>query len=178
MGRKVGEYLKSNSCSKFRVRIPVVSLSFQREYKKFVRTCESLEGKPFLYAWQGGAHLDSNVTRVKKMLEADFGIVKRWFKDCPESLHLVRFGVTVCVEELETRYPHQKRNLIQAHNADLSIWLKDNYPEVTFLDPYSATLDAMSDAIAPRSADGFHFLSDFNVLYANTILNLMHAISI
>ena len=178
MGDRITDSLKSKSCSNFEVDTQVVSSDLPgRQGTLFNRTCESLQGKPYLFAWQGGAQLATNVTLIKAKVEAAFGTAKAWFKDCPESLHLVHFGVTVCIEGLERRHPYQHRDLIQKNNKELAAWLKDKYPEAISLDPYSATLDAMSDAVAPRSGDGFHFLSDFNVFYANTMLNLMHAIT-
>jgi hypothetical protein len=95
---------------------------------------------------------------------------------CPDSLFIIYTGATVCADRLVKQYPHQGKEKVKIFNEQVKAWLAVHHPSVVFLDPYNVTLHAMNPPSggAPRSSDGFHFLSDFNIAYASILLNLMH----
>ena len=178
----MGTYLK-NQCSRTSfgdyLQTQVLSNMLGDGPSPFSRTCGSLDGKAYMFAVQGAAHHMTNATTViTTWLHRDISAVRGWFKECPESLLIVYTGATVCVEAVEKLFPHQNREKVRAYNDHIRNWLHATHPSVIFLDPYNITLNAVSDPVSPRTSDGFHFLSDVNVLQANVLLNLMHVFTV
>jgi hypothetical protein len=144
--------------------------------RKANKTCDFLNGKNYYFAMQGSGHQATNASVViNDYLSPDITTLKEWFRDCPEKLLLTYTGATVSSEYLEELYPHQRREKVRAFNDHVRTWLAANHPAVVFLDPYNITFSAIYPSVGvSRSSDGFHLISDFNILYANVLLNLMH----
>ena len=178
-GTLISNYMR-RMCGRSGVTLKTVIISEQMQYsaKKYARSCSDLRGQHYLLALQGSSHLETSLARViNEFLLPHITNVKQWFSKCLNSVHVVYTGATVCHNSLERKYPHQHREKIKEHNLGIKIWLEQNHPDVIFLDPYNVTLNALNDPLLPRSSDGFHFLSDVNILYANVILNLMYAVA-
>ena len=66
------------------------------------------------------------------------------------------------------RYTFQHRAMAFQFNIEIEQWLHRNHPHVVFLNPYN-----LSRASIDRSSNEFHFLTDYNLITATTLLNLM-----
>ena len=66
------------------------------------------------------------------------------------------------------QYPHQRRDKVKSHNSYVHKWLTLHYPRVLYTDFWNLTADGVN-----RTSDGFHSLSDINVIKATYLLNIM-----
>jgi hypothetical protein len=83
-------------------------------------------------------------------------------------LRVVYSGAPVVDLRVESRYPHQHRDKVKIHNALVHKWLGTNYPKVLYIDFWNLTADGVN-----RTSDGFHSVSDINMIKATYILNVM-----
>ena len=101
-----------------------------------------------------------------------FQAIETHLGQCKHRVHVVVIGATVSNEDVERKYPYQHHTVAAKFNTQLKTSLKA-FPYAKFLDPYQLTLQSLE-----RSSDGFHFLSDYNFIYATTILNIMNLFAI
>lgn len=87
-------------------------------------------------------------------------------------MRIVFSGIPVVDKVVEKKYPHQHRSLIKVQNLYIHRWLDRYYPRVLYIDLYNLTLDGTE-----RTSDGFHSLSDVNMMKATYVLNLMDGMS-
>mmetsp|Transcript_16459 Transcript_16459/g.27507 ORF Transcript_16459/g.27507 Transcript_16459/m.27507 type:complete len:430 (-) Transcript_16459:91-1380(-) len=177
----LGEYIRER-CQRTKLgnlQTNIFSYNLRNNLVRYARTCESLDGKLYVFTIQGSGHYATDPLRIiNELLKFDIATVESWFRHCPEQLLIIYTGATVSSTKLQEEYPQQRIDKIEAFNVQVKAWLADNHPRVVFLDPFNVTRVAMSPpAGSPRSSDGYHFLSDFNILFANTLLNLMHTFS-
>ena len=154
-------------------KIPLDSQHFLLDASN--RRCPTLS-KPIFLLLQGGSHFTTNALKtISNFIQPSMAEVEQLMKEC--SLHVrdrykyFRFayiGVPVISTAMEARYPHQDRINASIFNAQMRNYLYQSYPEVTYLDFWNITKDAED-----RTSDGFHKLSDINMMQAVTLLNIM-----
>ena len=133
-------------------------------------TCDDIKKRPIFLQIQGGAHYEMNSTKFAlEYMTPIMHDVEERFKNCINQVKVVYRGTTVCAPDLERRYPTQEAHLSDLFNQQMKSWLHKHYPYVVFLNPWSITKEAVN-----RTSDGFHFLSDTNMLFGLTMLNLMN----
>jgi hypothetical protein len=67
---------------------------------------------------------------------------------------------------LDKRYPHQSRENATLFNEEMNAQVQEAIPNVTIIEWWNLTLDA-------QTSDGFHFLTDVNLLKANHFLHVI-----
>ena len=75
-------------------------------------------------------------------------------------------------KSIEKLYPQQHRSNVKIHNLHIHGWLVNHYPHVLYIDVYNLTKNGTD-----HTSDGFHSLSDVNMIKASYILNVMDAMS-
>ena len=130
--------------------------------------------RPVFVVVQGGVHFSVNATRA----------VSRWFRplltqleylqqhcsqSVPVTLHVVVLGMEAQARKLDGAYPRQSRELTALFNAELQPFLRSANVRLV-LDFHNLTSYA-------ATSDGFHYLTEVNVLKANYLLNLMELVA-
>jgi hypothetical protein len=133
-------------------------------------TCDQVlsDGRPLFYYLQIAVHKNNNPSAAIESYQQIFETIKTAFDGCLHLIRVVVSGATVCSETLERMYPFQHRSQALQFNIEVEKWLHHHHPHVVFLDPWN-----LSRASLNRSSDGFHFLTDYNIITATTLLNLM-----
>lgn len=147
--------------------------TYEHEVYSFatVLSCNEIRERPAFIFLNAGAHFRTDINRViGEYLTSMLTQIKAAFNDCMDRVHIVFLGTIVCADHVEKMYPHQARALSNDFNVKISSWLHEHHPNVLFLNPWNITREAVR-----RTSDGFHGLSDTNMLHATTMLNLMHA---
>lgn len=132
----------------------------------------SEDSRPQLLLLQGGVHLHSNSSTMIDRLDAVFADLSRKVKECLGSdevnIHVVWTGLNTQSKDLDLQFPHQAAGSAFAFNQDIEHFLLTHHRHwaVTILDFLPLTADA-------PSSDGYHFLSDVNLVKAMYLFNLM-----
>jgi hypothetical protein len=135
--------------------------------------CEenSEESRPMLIIFQGGTHFMSNATiYVQKSI---FPILESpGYEKCQKlgKVHMVQLSFTAQSRTLDNAYPHQSRENATEFNGYLQQFNQEHQLQFHTLDWWNLTKDA-------QTSDGFHFLSDVNVIMAQYIFNLAKQLS-
>ncbi len=129
---------------------------------------------------QAGTHYDTNATyTIQNYLQPALAKISRLINSCTvnrslgKKMRVIYIGVPVVSARIEKLYPQQHRNNVQIHNVHVRQWLDDNYPYVLYVDIYNLTKNGTD-----HTSDGFHSLSDVNMIKASYILNIMDAMSL
>ena len=139
------------------------------------RRCPTLL-KPIFALIQGGSHLSTDSSKtITHLIEPAMKQMHQLMQSCSlpveerrKYFRLAYIGVPVISIGMENRYPHQSRAKALIFNAQMQHYLSMTHPDVVYLDLWNITKDAED-----RSSDGFHKLSDVNVIQAATLLNVM-----
>jgi hypothetical protein len=139
------------------------------------------DSKPkFLYL-QGGAHFATNAETFLYLLVLPiFESINRTVNSCPynvsSSIRIAMSGVNICDKSVSAKYPMQSDANSIRFTRRLVELLREKYPlvPVVVIDFLSITGEAIADG---RTSDGYHFLSDINLIKAMTILNVMRAMA-
>ena len=128
---------------------------------------------------QAGTHYDTNATQtVRNYLQPTLAKISRLIKSCTinpnlgEKMRVIYIGLPVVSVRIEKLYPQQHRSNVQIHNSIVQRWLKEYYPYVLYIDLFNLTKNGTD-----HTSDGFHSLSDVNMIKASYILNVMDAMS-
>jgi hypothetical protein len=136
---------------------------------KLVITCPKSDRPIFLFI-QGGIHCDLNVESCSQGYFGNFiNFVKQQLGDCFDRVKILFSGSTVCTDEVEKKYPYQHRTVVRQYNKDMSNWFSSNYRGSQSLDFWNLTLESLN-----RTSDGFHQLTDVNMIKVIGILNMMN----
>ena len=121
---------------------------------------------------EGGVHFQVNHWVNVEKFEIEF-LHPKLEELLLRQLHCAKHKIDVVVmmmgcesRKLDKRYPHQSREHTKQFNQKLALYLGSNYPSVAMLDPWRLTEDA-------PTSDGYHYLTDVNVLKANLLLRFM-----
>lgn len=114
---------------------------------------------------QGGVHFDSNPIRYEESLDTFFQ--QPGFIACLQSkqIHIIWTTYNAQSQLLDAQYPHQSRDSASAFNAHVISYLHEQPFPIYILDQYNLTMDA-------QTSDGFHYLSDVNLLKVYFIVHL------
>ena len=129
------------------------------------------DSRPVMILAGGGAHhqSDANAT-IAHLIDPLMEAVKQAALSCPHAkLHVAWFGLGTQSRGLDVAYPHQKRENIAAFNSRVSHYLQSSY-QVDFFDVWNLTKDA-------PSSDGYHYLSDVNIVKAMYVANYLDMLS-
>lgn len=134
----------------------------------------------FLYL-QGGAHFATNAETFLYLLVLPiFESINRTVTSCPynisSTIRIAMSGVNICDKSVSAKYPTQSdANSIRFTHRLVEL-LREKYPlvPVVVIDFLSVTGEAIAGG---RTSDGYHFLSDINLIKAMTILNVMRAMA-
>eukprot|EP01036_Dinobryon_divergens_P028112 gene28112-37007_t len=134
----------------------------------------------FLYL-QGGAHFATNPETFLYLLVLPiFESINRTVTSCPynisSTIRIAMSGVNICDKSVSAKYPTQSDANSIRFTRRLVELLREKYPlvPVVVIDFLSVTAEAIADG---RTSDGYHFLSDINLIKAMTILNVMRAMA-
>ena len=143
------------------------------------RLCSSDHRLRFI-SLQAGTHYDTNATlTIHSYLQPALAKISRLISSCTidrylgEKMRVIYIGVPVVSARIEKLYPQQHRNNVKIHNVQVRQWLADNYPYVPYIDMYNLTKNGTD-----HTSDGFHSLSDVNMIKASYILNVMDVMSL
>ena len=127
--------------------------------------------RPVLAVLGGGAHQESIVNdTIDEVVEPFMQELRRAQYACPHvTFHVAWMGMGVQSRSLDDKYPHQRRELILDFNSGIFRHLQDAHFVQSF-DVWNLTHNA-------GTSDGFHYLSEVNMLKAMYILNYMDLIS-
>ena len=128
---------------------------------------------------EGGVHFQVNPWKVQSWKKLSVEKFEQEFLHPKleelllRQLHCAKHKIDVVVmlmgcesRKLDKRYPHQSREHTKQFNQKLALYLSANYPSVVMLDPWRMTEDA-------PTSDGYHYLTDVNVMKANLLLRFM-----
>jgi hypothetical protein len=151
-------------------------LTSASNFLKFKFTCRDLIEKPFVWYLQSGAWFGTNPDdTIAKFLKPAFEHLHKQLSACRHRVHVIVSGTTTCSDTVVKTYPFQHQKNSIRHNQVVREWLRENHPGVLFLDYIQ--LSAAEIAVNSTS-DGFHFLSDYNIITANVFLNILNLISL
>jgi hypothetical protein len=131
-----------------------------------------LSKKPIFIMLQFGHHCHLEVGRCTAQATDRMNVIQTRLKECMERVKIVYVGATVCSDAVVRKYPHQNKGHILDFNAKMKQWFTQHHPEVLHVQYWNVSNDASA-----RTSDGFHPLSDINLLKAVTTLNIMHHIA-
>lgn len=130
----------------------------------------------FLYL-QGATHLGtSSQIAIPTSFEPYLKRITSKMREChgggvlnPDThLRIVFAGAPVNLPAIEKKYPSQRRDRVARYNDEVAAWLHQEYPLAMTLNFYNMTLEAVN-----RTSDGFHSLTDVNVMKVTSILAMM-----
>lgn len=127
------------------------------------------------------AHYQTNADGLYYLLiRPIFESINRTIASCPydvsSKVRIAISGVNICDKAVSAKYPHQSDSNSIYFTKRLHELMKQYYPAVpvVIIDFLSITKEAIDDG---RTSDGYHFLSDINLMKAMTILNVMRAMA-
>jgi hypothetical protein len=142
------------------------------------RLCSTDERFRFI-SLQAGTHYDTNATHtINNYLQPALAKITRLINSCTinpslgSKMRVIYIGAPVVSSHIEKLYPQQHRSNVKIHNLHVHGWLVNHYPHVLYIDVYNLTKNGTD-----HTSDGFHSLSDVNMIKASYILNVMDAMS-
>jgi hypothetical protein len=146
----------------------------QNSYKLIQLSCpvedSSIGQRPIFIFFQGGHHAElSSEFAISTYFIPLLNRLRGELQNCWDRVRLVFSGATVCADEVVKKYPHQNKEYVHSYNTETAKWLYENYPQVISLDFWNLSAEALD-----HTSDGFHMLTDVNLIKATTVLNLMH----
>lgn len=130
----------------------------------------SADPRPRIVFANAGVHYQYNVDKVNAtFLHPLVQHIQNATASCPHPIkwRLVIMSASAQSRMLDINYPNQRRENTLNYNG-LIAPLLDSY-HIDVLDVWNLTLNA-------ATSDGFHYLSDVNLLIANTVVNLLDII--
>lgn len=131
---------------------------------------------------QGGAHFNSNADLffreyIHPTIEEIIRIVRTCAHPISFKIRMIISGIGACDNFLQQKYPHQNTKAVIAYNARLKELVKMNFPTlpIVMIDFLKVTERAIADG---RTSDGYHFLSDVNLIKVMSILNIMEQMAV
>lgn len=119
-----------------------------------------------LLVLQGGVHFRTDPIRYKESLETFFQ--QPGFQMCWQNKQAITIIWTTLSSQsrsLDDKYPHQSRESSYSFNEHIIAYLQQKPFPVYILDQHNLTMDA-------QTSDGFHYLSDVNLLKVYFIIHL------
>jgi hypothetical protein len=130
--------------------------------------CESQTNKGILLVMQGGGHFGSGVNHTLTSFVKPI-ISHQKFSECVtlNKLKVVWIAYGSQSRSLDSRYPHQSRENALLFNEQMSLAIQETIPKITIIDWWNLTLDS-------QTSDGFHYLTDVNLLKGMHFLNIIN----
>lgn len=134
--------------------------------------------RPKFVFLQGGVHFwfdaDSTIKHyLRPALEYIDEKQRGCFYDVSNLIYVAYSGATYSADSVAAKYPYQSTAHVKNFTEKIELFLKTEYPRVLIVDFFNVSYDAI---LNNRSSDGFHMLSDVNVIKAMTVINLMNII--
>ena len=138
------------------------------EGSDFQWLCTTYDPRPRFVFLQGGTHTktSASATVEKFIAPALSSLRQRVEQRCGGPIYVVWSGVGVQNRALDVKYPMQSRELAAVFNDETREYLQRANVSVLSLDFWNLTLDA-------ETSDGFHGLTDVNMMKALALLNVM-----
>ena len=123
--------------------------------------------RPFVVLLGAGSHQKSNASAtIADVIDPFMAELQAIALACPHaSFQVLYIGLGAQSRQLDAKYPHQQRESTLAFNKEMAAHLKI-YHNVDMLDVWSLTEDA-------PTSDGYHHLTDVNVVTALYFLNYL-----
>jgi hypothetical protein len=140
------------------------------------KTCFN-DTRPRFIVLQGGVHFDSSAkVTMEKHVDIMVTSLTKIQQTClfKYALHFVFMGYDAQSRKLDKAYPNQSRENATLFNSEMEVLISDRFPKskgfnITFLNFWNMTRDS-------QSSDGFHYLSDVNLVKAMVLFNHMDLI--
>jgi len=136
--------------------------------------CNEHDTRPRIVFLQGGAHYGTDVQiTIQSLIDPSIQAVYDMRVKCSNKfpLLIVVFGLDVQTRSMDAKYPHQSRESTAEFNRRMSAHLQKRYHgDVLFMSFWNLTMDV-------ATSDGFHHLSEANLLKAMYIVNLMELLT-
>ena len=134
-------------------------------------SCAGLMRPVFILLGAGSHHKHDPHTTINEVIEPFLSELRDAKLACPNvTFHVVFMGLGSQSRSLDLKYPHQSRELTANFNAEVSGFLKETHG-MDFIDVSSLNRSA-------PTSDGYHFLSDVNLIKAMYVLNYMDLLAI
>lgn len=130
-----------------------------------------LSKKPIFIMLQFGHHCKLDIQKCTAQAESRMNVINTKLQDCLERVKIVYVGATVCSDAVIRKYPHQNKEHILEFNERMRTWFQEHYPKVLTVQYWNMTKEA-----AYRTSDGFHPLSDINLVKTISMLNIMEQV--
>ena len=159
----------------------VYTSAFEHSKALLPAICSPGDGLRLIYL-QGGAHYESKADRFfEEFIRQTIEEIKRIVSTCAHPIrHKVRVilsGIGACDDFLQKRFPYQNTSAVIRFNARVEELVNLTYPTlpIVTMDFLKVTEWAIADG---RTSDGYHFLSDVNLIKAMSILNVMERMAV
>lgn len=131
------------------------------------------------FLWfQGGTHDETDPKKYYSKLKRMMDSLKRNLENCPhktsDHFRIVFTGVPIVSPAVENKYPLQIRSRAVDFYHEMARLLHNDFPQIVTVSFLRLTEYASNHGY---TADGFHQLSDTNLIKAMTMLNLMRAMA-
>lgn len=142
------------------------SLRLFRDWPKKGDVCTESDYRPLCVYISYGAHIKFKANKTMNYVRSVVGRLRSSNKNCPKKRLVILWGgMSVQSRLLDSHYPHQSREQVKVFNEITSRKMAEEF-QVESLDWFNLTAEA------PKS-DGFHSLTDVNLLKAMYILHYM-----
>ena len=125
------------------------------------------DSRPIFILISGGSHYKHDATQtVQEVVEPVMAQVREARLACPHmTIHVAWMGMGAQSRSLDDRYPHQRREWTASFNDEIAQYWLEKHNVKTF-DVWNLTKNA-------PTSDGYHHLSDVNIVKALYVLNYM-----
>jgi hypothetical protein len=130
--------------------------------------------RPILLFLQGGTQFYTNSTIfIEKFLSPNLLLIKQHLEACPIKISIDRIrviftGVPVTKGKLEKLYKLQERSRAAMFNSEVSEYVSLHIPKSLSLNFWNLTMESLD-----RSSDGFHAMTDVNLIKMMITFNAM-----
>jgi hypothetical protein len=177
------DFLPGACNSEFCKRLPILNnVTFGFTYKdmldfKTYKLCsdDTSGTRPILVFIQGGTHYRTNPNFfIHTRIVPAIAEIQAYLQACPKKVDINRLrfifsGVPVVDSRVEHKYPAQERSNAAKFNREIEIYTNNNIKNSVFLNFWNLTLEATD-----RTCDGFHSLTDINLMKTMVLLNSMN----
>jgi hypothetical protein len=126
--------------------------------------------RPIFIFMQLGHHCHLNLKICSEIIEKHMKHFKASLGKCFDRIRFAFSGTIISSDELVEKYPYQARPFVEKYHIEIIEYLAKHYPMIVPLNFANLSLE-----VANRTSDGFHPLTDGNLIRAMTVINLMHA---
>lgn len=148
-----------------------VEISYKQQLINMKDLCTPYDTRPKFIFLQGGAHYEtSSYYFWRNFLKHMLTTIANEEKNCPSKAKyfVVYSGVISNNEYVSKKYPDQSDHNTALFNYDMHNYLKAEFPHVVFLNYWNLSHTIM---LQNRTSDGFHQLSDSNLIKSMMLLN-------